>query len=117
MNVFNQVITNLGCLEVKIAYEDKSIILLCSLLPSYEHLVITLIYGKDIIKVDEIIGPGWCIINKGRTQGRALRVIALYMKGDRGRKHDKERYGGCKSRSKSKNRKNIKYYKCKKMSI
>ena len=40
---------------MKIDDEDRAIILLCSLPESYEHLVTTLTYGKEDIKVDEIV--------------------------------------------------------------
>ena len=46
VNIFNQIFTNLVRVDVKIEDEDKVIILLCSLPPSYEHLVTTLTYGK-----------------------------------------------------------------------
>ncbi|KAL0301484.1 UNVERIFIED_CONTAM: hypothetical protein Sradi_6425200 [Sesamum radiatum] len=52
VNVFNQIITNLARLDVSIEDEDRAIILLCSLLFSYEHLVTTLTYGKEMIKND-----------------------------------------------------------------
>ena len=54
VNVFNQIITDLVRLDVKIEDEDRAMILLCSLLSSYEHLVTTLTYGKETIKVEEI---------------------------------------------------------------
>ncbi|KAK4411836.1 Retrovirus-related Pol polyprotein from transposon TNT 1-94 [Sesamum angolense] len=38
VNVFNQIITDLACLDVYIEDEDRGMILLCSLLFSYEHL-------------------------------------------------------------------------------
>ena len=37
INVFNQLIADLGKVDVKIDDEDMSIILLCSLSGSYEH--------------------------------------------------------------------------------
>ena len=40
---------------MKIDDEDRPIILLCLLPGSYEHLVTTLTYGKEDIKVDEIV--------------------------------------------------------------
>ena len=55
INVFNQLIADLGKVDEKIDDEDKAIILLCSLPGSYEHLVTTLTYGKEDINVDEII--------------------------------------------------------------
>jgi len=55
INVFNQLIADFGNVEVKIDEEDRAIILLCSLPESYEHLVTTLTYGKEDVKVDEIV--------------------------------------------------------------
>ena len=54
MNIFNQIITDLAQLDVKIEDEDRTIILLCSLRSSYKHIVTTLTYGKETIKVEEI---------------------------------------------------------------
>ena len=54
VNVFNQVVTDLARLDVTVDDEDKAIILLCSLSPSYEHLVTTLTYGKETIKIEKI---------------------------------------------------------------
>jgi hypothetical protein len=54
INVFSQMVTNLEQLGVKIETEDKAIILLCSLPSSYEHVVTTLTYGKESIKVEDI---------------------------------------------------------------
>ncbi|KAL0459207.1 UNVERIFIED_CONTAM: Retrovirus-related Pol polyprotein from transposon TNT 1-94 [Sesamum latifolium] len=54
VNIFNQIITDLARLDVSIEDEDRAMILLCSLPFSYEHLVTTLTYGKETIKVDEI---------------------------------------------------------------
>ena len=42
VNAFNQLVTDLARLDVKIEDEDKALLLLVSLPPSYEHLVITL---------------------------------------------------------------------------
>ena len=55
ISIFNQLIADLGKVDVKIDEEDKAIILLCSLPGSYEHLVTTLTYGKKDVKVDEIV--------------------------------------------------------------
>jgi len=55
VNVFNQLVADLGKVDVKIDDEDRAIILLCSLPGSYEHLVTTLTYGKEDVKVDEIV--------------------------------------------------------------
>ena len=100
---------------MKIADEDKAIILLCSLPPSYEHLVTTLTYGKDTIKVDEITAALLAHNQWKLDAGESSQGDSLYTKGDRGRKQDNERSGRRKSRSKSRSRKNIECYKCKEM--
>ena len=46
MNAFNQVVTDLARLSVKIDEEDKAILLLCSLPLSYEHLITTMMYAR-----------------------------------------------------------------------
>ncbi|KAE8720084.1 Trigalactosyldiacylglycerol 1 isoform 2 [Hibiscus syriacus] len=38
VNVFNQIVSDLAWLDVKIEDEDKAMIMLCSLPPSYEHM-------------------------------------------------------------------------------
>lgn len=55
VDVFNQLVVDLSKLDVKLDDEDKAIILLCSLPPSYEHVVTTLTHGKDTVKTEEII--------------------------------------------------------------
>ena len=55
INVFNQLLADLVKVEVKFDDEDREIILLCSLSRSYEHLVTTLTYGKEDVKVDDIV--------------------------------------------------------------
>ena len=54
LNVFNQLVADLARREVNVDDEDKAIILLCSLPPSYEHVVTTLTYGKKTIKIEDI---------------------------------------------------------------
>jgi hypothetical protein len=52
--VFNQGIIDLGQRDVIIDDEDKAIILICSLPPSYESTVTTLTFSKEYIKIEEI---------------------------------------------------------------
>jgi hypothetical protein len=54
INVFSQMVADLEQLGVKIETEDKAIILLCSLPSSNEHVVTTLTYDKERIKVEDI---------------------------------------------------------------
>ena len=54
INIFNQIITDLVRVDMKIEDEDKTIILFYSLSPSYEYLVTTLTYEKQFISLKEI---------------------------------------------------------------
>lgn len=54
INFFNCIITSMTRLGMKINDKDKTIILLCSLLYYYDHLVTTLTYEKYIISLNVI---------------------------------------------------------------
>ena len=47
LSVFNTIISDLLCVDQKLQKDDKALLLLTSLPPSYEHLVTTILYGKD----------------------------------------------------------------------
>ncbi|KAL0373808.1 UNVERIFIED_CONTAM: Retrovirus-related Pol polyprotein from transposon TNT 1-94 [Sesamum radiatum] len=115
VNVFNQIITDLARLDVSIEDEDKAMILLCSLPFSYEHLVTTLTYGKETIKVDEITAALLAHNQQKQNAGGSSHGDSLYIKGnqDRGRKFEKEGSGKRNSKSKSRDKKTIHCYKCK----
>ncbi|KAL4284674.1 hypothetical protein GQ457_16G014350 [Hibiscus cannabinus] len=113
VNVFNQIITDLIQLDVKIEDEDKAMILLCSLPPSYEHMVTTLTYGKETINVEEIITTLLAHNQRKQNAGKSFHADDLYVKGnqDRGRKLENEGSGRRNSRSKSRGKKMIGCYK------
>jgi hypothetical protein len=54
MNSFNQVVTDLARLGAQVPDEDRAILLLYSLPPSYDHLITTLTYGKETVELEEI---------------------------------------------------------------
>ena len=54
LNVFNKLISQLHILGVKVEEEDQAIILLSSWSKSYDHLVTTIFYGKDTLKMEEV---------------------------------------------------------------
>ncbi|KAE8685445.1 hypothetical protein F3Y22_tig00111098pilonHSYRG00167 [Hibiscus syriacus] len=87
VNVFNQIVSDLARLDVKIEDKDRAMILLCSLPPSYEHMNV----------------------------GESSQADSLYVKGnrDRGQKPEKVGSGKRNSRSKSRDKKTIHCYKCK----
>ena len=41
---------------MKIEEKDRALLLLCSLLGSYNHLITTLVYGKETLNYEEIVG-------------------------------------------------------------
>ncbi|KAE8715810.1 hypothetical protein F3Y22_tig00110160pilonHSYRG00625 [Hibiscus syriacus] len=90
VNVFNQIISDLARLDVKIEDEDKAMIILCLLPLSYEHM-------------------------RKQNAGESSQADSLYVKGnrDRGRKPEKARSGKRNFRSKSRDKKTIHCYKCK----
>ncbi|KAL4291249.1 hypothetical protein GQ457_14G016030 [Hibiscus cannabinus] len=114
VNVSNQIIIDLIQLDVNIEDEARAMILLCSL-PPYEHMVTTLIYGKETINVEEINAALLAHNQRKQNVGENSHADSLYVKGyqDRGRKSKK----GCSRRrnfrSKSRGRKMIRCYKCK----
>ena len=56
IDVFNQIISDMNLVDVKFEEEDMTLILLNSLPESYDNLVTTLMWGKEILKLEEITG-------------------------------------------------------------
>jgi len=54
LNFFNKVINELLTVDVKIDEKDKVLILLSSLSESYDHIVTTMLYGKEILIFKEV---------------------------------------------------------------
>src|SRR6266542_1981251 len=85
INVFNQLVTDLVKVEVRVEDEDRAIILLCSLPGSYEHLVTTLTYGKENIKLEDIVAV--LLAHDQRRKNNAIGEFssdALHVRGDHG---------------------------------
>ena len=55
LNFFNKVISELLAVNVKIDEEDKALILLSSLSESYDHIVTTILYGKETLILEEVM--------------------------------------------------------------
>ena len=54
MNTFNKILDQLQKVGVDIEEEDKTILLLISISDSYESIVTTLLYEKDILKFENV---------------------------------------------------------------
>src|SRR5437588_8144274 len=54
LDAFNSIIMDLGNVDIKVDSEDQFLILLCSLLRSYDAFVDTLLYGKDSISLEDV---------------------------------------------------------------
>lgn len=113
LDEFNKIIMDLKNIDIKIDDEDQVIIVLCSLLASYEHFVMTLLYGKDTISMKDV---------KASLHSRELRkkvfgeegegqTESLFMGGrtnEKGYESDKSR-----SRSKSRGKGKMRCFRCK----
>ena len=53
---FNQVSSEVISLDVKIDEEDRALLLLCSLPDSYDGLITTLVYEKETLNYEEVVG-------------------------------------------------------------
>ena len=54
LNDYNKILVDLQNLEVEIKDEDKALLLLNSLLDTYDHLITTLLYWKNEIKFNDV---------------------------------------------------------------
>ena len=54
LNFFNKIISELLTVDIKIDEEDKAFILLSSLPQSYDHVVTTMLYGKETLILEEV---------------------------------------------------------------
>lgn len=52
VNVFNMLNTQLSNFRVKLEEEDKAILLLALLPTSFDHLMTTLMYGKETLELE-----------------------------------------------------------------
>jgi len=54
LNAFNKILSDLLALKVKLEEEDKALLLLSSLLSSYNHLATTIMYGNDTLELEDV---------------------------------------------------------------
>lgn len=105
MNAYNQVVTDLEHIGVKILDEDKAILLLCSLPPSYEHLITTLTYDKETVELEEISAALLSYsLRKKNTAEEVTHAAGLLVRGEQGRKGQEA--------GKIRKKKKVQCYKC-----
>jgi len=54
LNFFNKIISELLAIDVKIDGDDKALILLSSFSESYDYIIITMLYGKEPLILEEV---------------------------------------------------------------
>ena len=118
LNVFNQIISDLMRVDVKFEDEDKALMLLNSLpaSPTYESLVTTLMWGKETLDLEEITSAllGFQMRKKASDEGTQGEGLVVKGNQERGKSNTRNGSSGNKFRSKSRRRKDIKCYKCRK---
>uniref|UniRef100_A0A2N9GEX0 Integrase catalytic domain-containing protein n=1 Tax=Fagus sylvatica TaxID=28930 RepID=A0A2N9GEX0_FAGSY len=114
INTFKQIISDMLRIDIKFEDEDKAMMLLTSLPASYEHLVTTLLYGKETLELEEVSGALLDHYQRKHKDSAESSGERLVVKGyqDRGRKKDKDDKSA-RGRSKSKS-KAVKCFKCQK---
>jgi len=118
INVFNQVINDLNRVDVKLEDEDKALMLLNSLptYTTYDNLVTTPTWGKESLELEDVIGVLLAFHQRKKVSDDSFQAEWLIVKGnqERGRSSNKGGSNGKNSRSKSRKRKEVNCYKCRK---
>jgi len=83
---FSMILTELSTLNMKIKKEGKVLLLLASLHASYDHIVITLLFEKDILKHDKV--NAILLLNESRRKScnddylQKIEYLVILMVGD-----------------------------------
>ncbi|KAK8918612.1 hypothetical protein KSP39_PZI021035 [Platanthera zijinensis] len=78
MNAFNKLISQLRSMDIKVEEEDQTLLLLSSLPKSFDHLVTTILYGKDTPRMEEVTTT--LLSNKTRSKSSPGADEGLFMK-------------------------------------
>jgi len=113
LNVFKRLRDQLGRVDVKVEEEDLTLLLLTSLPDSFEHMVTTVLYGKDSLQIGEIESALLSYEKlRRKVEDNSGSALLTYDQNQRGRNAVKES-SSC-SRFKSKDcKKKVQCYNCK----
>ena len=83
-------------LDIRIDEEDRALLLLCSLPVSYDGLITTLVYGKETLNFEEMVGvlrsnDQWKKLCKGSLNSE---VLAIHERQGRPRKRAQDKSKG-----------------------
>ncbi|KAL3623657.1 hypothetical protein CASFOL_032473 [Castilleja foliolosa] len=115
MDEYNKILLDLNAVGVKIDEEDQAIILLSSLPKSYEHIVDTMLYGKETLTMTEVKS----VLNSKEIQKKSEfknegNSEVLFTQRGRSDKKEFAKRNNSKNRSKSKGPSQRKCWHCKK---
>ena len=109
---FNQVYSEVMSLDVKIDEEDRALLLLCSLPGSCDGLITTIVYKKEILNYEEIVGV--LRLNEQREKICKIdpksEILAMNERQERSKKKAKEKSKD-KSKSQDQRKMALKCYK------
>lgn len=103
IKIFNHTVNDLQRIEFRIEDEDKAMILLCSLLLLYEHLVVVFTWEKLQSKQIKSLRHCWPTISRSRIRYAAgSQIESLYVKGNQvtGKRQEKDGFRKWNSRVK-----------------
>ena len=115
LNTFNMLNTQLSSFGVNYEDEDKALLLLASLPTSFDHVMTTLMYGKEPIVLEKVTSALLSHI-KMKQDGDGSQVDELIVKSElsnRGRSRSRGRNSNRnRSQSKSRAKKNVECFYC-----
>ncbi|GFZ18499.1 hypothetical protein Acr_27g0002380 [Actinidia rufa] len=103
LNEFKRLLIELEVIGVKVEEENKAVIMLVSLSPTYEHLSTTLMYRKDTLRIDETVATllSHKSMRKKETENYSKERAMIAADGGHVRGQTTERRDGSKLRGRS----------------
>ncbi|GKA64340.1 retrovirus-related pol polyprotein from transposon TNT 1-94 [Tanacetum coccineum] len=96
---FNKIVLDLANIEVKFENEDLALLLLTSLQASYEHVVDTLLYGREALTLEDVMATLNSKEIKERSKAKGGDGEGLYVRGRTDRRDSHQSRGKLRSKS------------------